>query len=768
MLHSVFSRFRPALPIRMALALALMLGAVSPISAALAAEPTPKPTLASASTNTPAPTKTPVPTKVVTPTAERSKSPTATPPPKATATRSSSSSSDSSDSGTRRVLIVVLPYGGPTATATATATPTPTPEPLDEVAAGLFETELSETLPESVPDDEESESLLRSTIGSTLTTPTNMQANLVAQVAEPVTHLHMSPALPHSLGLGMARVAPSLSLTGFWKVMSYRDLIQRSAELTGADPAIIAALMEVEGSGETSVSPAGAMGLMQLMPDKLGPGDDPFDPRVNVLRAAQHIRALQERWKMPELVAAAYFGALSAQGSVTGASDGNVTGFQYVELFRAAYQRYSEGLVKLPVWLVSPLGDINLSSDMIKFGFLGNYNQGLALAIRGQHGVERYGTSHLALDLQVPGHPDGGRGRPVVAPFDGRVIRTADAIGGPFGIWLESEKLNLRARLMHMDGLVKGIETGVQVKAGQQLGILGGQGTEDFPHLHLAFERLSDGERINPALFYRLRDHTDPATLLGRWYDDLPDVAPSVPPAHLHDPRTIADGDAHPSAEGLKPSVGLYVGGDLNEAVVERFTVEVPVVEGEAEAPVTEPSWQTLIEENFSTAPLAWPNNPDATAWFGNGAYRVFAREPGQFAAIAAPLAESHRDVVVSGTFRKAGGPPGGGYGLIVRDEGPGPRDGRNQAGRFYAFGVNDRGEIAVGRWETDHWLQLLPWTRSRAVRTGRAANELMVGALGGRLTFLVNGTEVASLADPPFSETVPTTRWGPFELPVP
>jgi murein DD-endopeptidase MepM/ murein hydrolase activator NlpD len=284
---------------------------------------------------------------------------------------------------------------------------------------------------------------------------------------------------------------------------------------------------------------------MQLMPDKFAVGDDPFDPPTNLLRAGQLIKALQDRWGLPELVAAAYFGAIDPDGRVTGASDGHVTGYQYVEFFRSAYARYKAGLVALPQWLASPFGDRSLSSEMITFGFLGEYGAALATAIRGSQGVGQYGTAHLGLDLQIPGLPAGGRGAPVVAPFDGRIVRTADPVGGPFGIWLESEALNLRARLMHMDGLVVGIETGRQVKAGQQLGLLGAQGTEEFPHLHLAFERLSDGQRINPALFYRLKDPTDPTTHDGRWFDGLPSAAPSVPVRHLVDARLIPDGDAH-------------------------------------------------------------------------------------------------------------------------------------------------------------------------------------------------------------------------------
>jgi soluble lytic murein transglycosylase-like protein len=131
---------------------------------------------------------------------------------------------------------------------------------------------------------------------------------LAGLAATPTPQAVGSPVLQ----AGLARLSPSLGLTGFWKVISYRDLIQRSADASGADPAIIAALMEVEGSGEGSISSAGAMGLMQQMPDKFRDGDDPFDPATNILRAAQHIRVLQDRWHMPELVAAAYFGAIDA------------------------------------------------------------------------------------------------------------------------------------------------------------------------------------------------------------------------------------------------------------------------------------------------------------------------------------------------------------------------------------------------------------------------------------------------------------------------
>jgi hypothetical protein len=157
---------------------------------------------------------------------------------------------------------------------------------------------------------------------------------------------------------------------------------------------------------------------------------------------------------------------------------------------------------------------------------------------------------------------------------------------------------------------------------------------------------------------------------------------------------------------------------------------------------------RTVLEEDFTTNQRQWPDNPQATAWITDGAYHLFARQPGQFVAIGAPMTESLRDVVVTASFRKVRGPPGGGYGVIVRDQGPGPRDGLNQEGRYYVLEVGDRGEVGIWRREEDHWVDLLPWTPSEAVRPGDAANELQVQAMGSQLVFRVNGTEVAKVED--------------------
>ena len=84
-----------------------------------------------------------------------------------------------------------------------------------------------------------------------------------------------------------------------------------------------------------------------------------------------------------------------------------------------------------------------------------------------------------------------------------------------------------------------------------------------------------------------------------------------------------------------------------------------------------------------------------------------------------------------------------------MRDHGPGPRDGISQGGRYYVLEAGDRREIGIWRREEDHWVDLLPWTPSDAVRPGGEANQLTAQAIGQRLTLLVNGVEVASVEDP-------------------
>jgi soluble lytic murein transglycosylase-like protein len=82
-----------------------------------------------------------------------------------------------------------------------------------------------------------------------------------------------------------------------------------SAEEASLDPALVAAVAAVEsGFNPRAVSPAGAVGVMQLMPGtaaELGVSD-PFDPAQNVRAGARYLRNLLDRFGKLELALAAY------------------------------------------------------------------------------------------------------------------------------------------------------------------------------------------------------------------------------------------------------------------------------------------------------------------------------------------------------------------------------------------------------------------------------------------------------------------------------
>ena len=99
---------------------------------------------------------------------------------------------------------------------------------------------------------------------------------------------------------GTAAVAPGTP---------YARLFEEAGTTHGVSPALLAAVARQEsGFDPRAVSPAGAQGLMQLMPgtaDGLGVAD-PFDPAQAVDGAARLLRTLLDRFGGTELALAAY------------------------------------------------------------------------------------------------------------------------------------------------------------------------------------------------------------------------------------------------------------------------------------------------------------------------------------------------------------------------------------------------------------------------------------------------------------------------------
>ncbi|MBS0989210.1 lytic transglycosylase domain-containing protein [Acetobacter okinawensis] len=80
--------------------------------------------------------------------------------------------------------------------------------------------------------------------------------------------------------------------------------VSEAATRANIPPAWITAVMRAESQGDASaVSPRGAMGLMQIMPDTwrelraaLNLGADPYDPHDNIVAGAAYLRWLHDRY----------------------------------------------------------------------------------------------------------------------------------------------------------------------------------------------------------------------------------------------------------------------------------------------------------------------------------------------------------------------------------------------------------------------------------------------------------------------------------------
>ena len=90
--------------------------------------------------------------------------------------------------------------------------------------------------------------------------------------------------------------------------MDYRSLAQKIAVEEGVDPDLFLRLVEAESSfNPNASSPAGAIGLTQLMPGTASDlGVDPTDPVQNLRGGARYLKQQLDRFGDPTLALAAY------------------------------------------------------------------------------------------------------------------------------------------------------------------------------------------------------------------------------------------------------------------------------------------------------------------------------------------------------------------------------------------------------------------------------------------------------------------------------
>lgn len=109
-------------------------------------------------------------------------------------------------------------------------------------------------------------------------------------------------------------MAQSASIARPAAVVPYAAHIAEAAQRFGIPERWIRAVLRAESAGDVrAISPAGAIGLMQLMPDTWATlriryrlGRDPHDPRDNIMAGAAYLREMWDRYGNVTAMLAAY------------------------------------------------------------------------------------------------------------------------------------------------------------------------------------------------------------------------------------------------------------------------------------------------------------------------------------------------------------------------------------------------------------------------------------------------------------------------------
>ena len=143
----------------------------------------------------------------------------------------------------------------------------------------------------------------------------------IAEVADCRTPSSRTPRFRVVISIGFAvalligqavRAEPIATSPSQFASDPFAASVTEAALRSGIPASWIRAVMQVESGGDVrAVSPKGAMGLMQIMPEtwaslrlRYGLGADPFDPHDNILAGAAYLRELHDRYGSPGFLAA--------------------------------------------------------------------------------------------------------------------------------------------------------------------------------------------------------------------------------------------------------------------------------------------------------------------------------------------------------------------------------------------------------------------------------------------------------------------------------
>ena len=120
-------------------------------------------------------------------------------------------------------------------------------------------------------------------------------------------------------------------------------IINDEARSQGVNPAFVLIIAQIEsGLNIRAISSDGAIGVMQLMPEtaaELGV-ENPYDPEQNIKGGVRYLKQLENEFKHPLLIAAAYHSGPQAVRDTKGIPKGPKMAAYIVKLLNEFYQIY--------------------------------------------------------------------------------------------------------------------------------------------------------------------------------------------------------------------------------------------------------------------------------------------------------------------------------------------------------------------------------------------------------------------------------------------
>ncbi len=274
----------------------------------------------------------------------------------------------------------------------------------------------------------------------------------------------------------------------------YSQYVMEYAIEFDVSPSLIYAIIKAESSfNPQAVSPAGAKGLMQMIPstfegmqqnffpDDLYTADDLFTPQVSIKYGVKYLSEVLKKYQFKETAVASYN---AGQGAVDSwlsnslySNDGKILSYipysetrAYVETVMQYYEEYRQ--------------KANLETQIPEQPEIGETSEfGFVWPCPGTTIITSYwgdGRNHKGLDISgVNCH-----GNPIVAAQDGTVTwANHSGWGGGYGLAAYVSHGNgISTRYAHMSKCL--VNTGDKVRCGQIIGYIGNTGNSFGAHLH--------------------------------------------------------------------------------------------------------------------------------------------------------------------------------------------------------------------------------------------------------------------------------------------